>query len=99
MHPATDYYRDRRRKDGLTLYCRTCSADIERDRPPRTPTARRWIRRIAYRRAERDLRRLHPADFEAFYASHVAAGIELADRYSDDDEFIAALKASGDEDE
>lgn len=90
--PASDFYRDQRRRDSLTLYCKDCQADRERERPPRTVTANRLIRRFAYRRAERDLRRMHPDDFQAFYASHVAAGIELADRLTED-ELLDALTA------
>jgi threonine synthase len=83
--PVDQFYRDQRRRDALTLYCKDCVADRERQRPPRTVTANRLIRRFAYRRAERDLRRMHPDDFQAFYASHIAEGFELADRLSDDE--------------
>lgn len=92
---SEDFYQDRRRRDGLTIYCKPCQAEYEAERPPRTITANRLIRRFAYRRAERDLRRRFPEEFRAFYEAHVAAGMDLADSLTDD-ELPEALRAAED---
>lgn len=97
--PAAEFYVDRRRRDGLSCYCKTCAREYDNDRGPRELTTMRVIRRFAYRRAERDMRRLYPTTFEAFYAGHVAAGVEAAARCRDQAELTAALRALNHEDD
>lgn len=80
---ARDFYPDRRRRDTLSAYCIACTAERESERPPRNTTVNRLVRRFAYRRAERDLRRRFPEEFRAFYEAHVAQGLELADSVKD----------------
>lgn len=80
---ARDFYADRRRADALSAYCKSCTKEREQERPPRNVTVNRLVRRFAYRRAERDLRRAFPEVFQAFYEAHVAQGLELADSVRD----------------